>query len=282
MAESVMLRRKFASGEDGGGWGGWVHWQRGGCGTEEGQPGGSARQCACCCGNPLLELPSPHVPMLPTITAAARTACAACRGRGRERLPAPQRREAAWAGAGAQHGQGVGGGEGQQGPQSPRTQGEWHERRWLAGWLAGWLAACLAAALAAHPVLCCACTWGACPPASPSHQASCPPRSSCHPPTHPPSPFSWSSQVMVANIRCAEIMEEQLAAFRGDPAWAALAEEAGQDLAAGFGQRAADLMDSCLEGECCAALCCACCAVLAVLCCACRGLVDACGSGRQT
>jgi hypothetical protein len=139
VAESVMLRRKFASGEDGGGWGGWVHWQRGGCGTEEGQPGGSARQCACCCGNPLLELPSPHVPMLPTITAAARTACAACRGRGRERLPAPQRREAAWAGAGAQHGQGVGGGEGQQGPQSPRTQGEWHERRWLAGWLPAWL-----------------------------------------------------------------------------------------------------------------------------------------------
>ena len=71
---------------------------------------------------------------------------------------------------------------------------------------------------------------------------------------------------MVANIRCAEIMEEQLAAFRGDPAWAALAEEAGQDLAAGFGQRAADLMDSCLEGECCAALCCACCACCAVLC----------------
>jgi hypothetical protein len=70
---------------------------------------------------------------------------------------------------------------------------------------------------------------------------------------------------MVANIRCAEIMEEQLAAFRGDPAWAALAEEAGQDLAAGFGQRAADLMDSCLEGECCAALCLLCCAVPAVV-----------------
>jgi hypothetical protein len=78
----------------------------------------------------------------------------------------------------------------------------------------------------------------------------------------------------VANIRCAEIMEEQLAAFRGDPAWAALAEEAGQDLATGFGQRAADLMDSCLEGGC---LCCS------VLCCAVSALMCGCsyGSGWQ-
>ncbi|KAL4442065.1 hypothetical protein ABPG77_011326 [Micractinium sp. CCAP 211/92] len=55
-------------------------------------------------------------------------------------------------------------------------------------------------------------------------------------------------RVMVANIRCAEIAAEQLEAFRRDPTWRGLAEEAEQDLAASFGQRAADLMDSCLEG----------------------------------
>ncbi len=54
---------------------------------------------------------------------------------------------------------------------------------------------------------------------------------------------------MVANIRCAEIMSEQLDAFRYDGAWLALEAEASQDLAPAFGQRAADLMDSCLEGE---------------------------------
>lgn len=54
---------------------------------------------------------------------------------------------------------------------------------------------------------------------------------------------------MVANIRCAEIAAEQLEAFRRDPTWRGLAEEAEQDLVASFGQRAADLMDSCLEGE---------------------------------
>ncbi|KAL4858391.1 Protein ROOT HAIR DEFECTIVE 3 [Chlorella vulgaris] len=55
-------------------------------------------------------------------------------------------------------------------------------------------------------------------------------------------------RVMVANIRCGELMAEQLAAFKADAAWHALAEEAGADLAPAFGQRAADLMDSCLEG----------------------------------
>lgn len=34
------------------------------------------------------------------------------------------------------------------------------------------------------------------------------------------------------------------------PPQTALAEEASQDLATSFGQRAADLMDSCLEGGC--------------------------------
>lgn len=55
---------------------------------------------------------------------------------------------------------------------------------------------------------------------------------------------------MVANIRCAEIADEQLEGFRRSPAWLALEVEAGQDLATSFGQRAADLMDSCLEGAC--------------------------------
>lgn len=55
-------------------------------------------------------------------------------------------------------------------------------------------------------------------------------------------------RVMVANIRCSEIMADQLDAFKHDAAWTTLAEEAGQDLATSFGQRAADLMDSCLEG----------------------------------
>lgn len=54
---------------------------------------------------------------------------------------------------------------------------------------------------------------------------------------------------MVANIRCEELQLEQLEAFRRDPAWVALEAEAGADLATSFGQRAADLMDSCLEGE---------------------------------
>jgi hypothetical protein len=53
---------------------------------------------------------------------------------------------------------------------------------------------------------------------------------------------------MVANIRCGELMAEQLEAFRADRAWLSLAEEAGQDLVPSFGQRAADLMDSCLQG----------------------------------
>ena len=107
----------------------------------------------------------------------------------------------------------------------------------------------------------------------------------------------------MANIRCSEIMADQLDAFKHDAAWVrqgvlgakfdrlrswqaggssdqcryhccsgmfqqngtklapdvhaallpcvlqtTLAEEAGQDLATSFGQRAADLMDSCLEG----------------------------------
>ena len=84
VAESVMLRRKFASGEDGGGQGGvGGALSTDGCGRAGGDPGCSARQTVC-----LLPafaavhcwLPFAHVLMLPAITAAARTACTACRG----------------------------------------------------------------------------------------------------------------------------------------------------------------------------------------------------------
>ena len=61
-------------------------------------------------------------------------------------------------------------------------------------------------------------------------------------------------RVMVANIRCAEIMAEQLEAFSRDQAWRALAEEAGQDLVPGFGQRAGQLIDSAMAGGLAAAL----------------------------
>jgi hypothetical protein len=53
---------------------------------------------------------------------------------------------------------------------------------------------------------------------------------------------------MVANIRCAEIAEEQLHALAEDQAWRALAAEAGSGLVPSFGARAAALLDSCLTG----------------------------------
>eukprot|EP00887_Chlorella_sp_A99_P002604 scaffold6.g2604.t1 len=55
-------------------------------------------------------------------------------------------------------------------------------------------------------------------------------------------------RVMVANIRCGEILADQLEAFTRDQAWRALADEAGQDLVPAFGQRTAALMDSCMAG----------------------------------
>ena len=57
-----------------------------------------------------------------------------------------------------------------------------------------------------------------------------------------------SHRVMVANIRCAEIGKAQLEAFRAYAAWQAMVEKAGRDVVPGFGQRAADLIGSALEG----------------------------------
>lgn len=53
---------------------------------------------------------------------------------------------------------------------------------------------------------------------------------------------------MVANIRCQEILEDQLRAFTGDQAWAGLQEAAGLGAVEGFGAQVAGLMDSCVKG----------------------------------
>lgn len=52
----------------------------------------------------------------------------------------------------------------------------------------------------------------------------------------------------MANIRCAEIMEDQLRALAEDQAWLGLRQEAATDLVPNFGTRAAALLDSCLSG----------------------------------
>jgi hypothetical protein len=53
---------------------------------------------------------------------------------------------------------------------------------------------------------------------------------------------------MVANVRCNEIKQEQLAAFAADQAWQALAGEAEQGLVPEFGPRLGRLLDSCVSG----------------------------------
>lgn len=53
---------------------------------------------------------------------------------------------------------------------------------------------------------------------------------------------------MVANVRCEDIKNEQLAAFSADQAWTALAAEAQAGAVRDFGARAAGLKDSCLDG----------------------------------
>lgn len=55
-------------------------------------------------------------------------------------------------------------------------------------------------------------------------------------------------QIMVANIRCAEIMKDQLQNFTQDQAWAALQQESSEKLVRDFGAHAARLLDSCLKG----------------------------------
>ena len=60
---------------------------------------------------------------------------------------------------------------------------------------------------------------------------------------------SVAVQVMVANIRCAEIMEEQLRSLAEDQAWASLRQEAEGGLVPTFGSRAGALLDSCITGQ---------------------------------
>lgn len=55
-------------------------------------------------------------------------------------------------------------------------------------------------------------------------------------------------QIMVANIRCAEIMKDQLQNFSKDQAWATLKQESTEKLVRDFGAHAAQLLDSCLKG----------------------------------
>lgn len=57
-----------------------------------------------------------------------------------------------------------------------------------------------------------------------------------------------SVQIMVANIRCAEIMKDQLQNFTQDQAWAVLQQESSDKLVRDFGAHAGRLLDSCLKG----------------------------------
>lgn len=55
-------------------------------------------------------------------------------------------------------------------------------------------------------------------------------------------------QVMVANIRCGEILNDQLRALQEDQAWTSLVHNAQQHLIPDFGSQASDLLESCLTG----------------------------------
>ncbi|KAK9834006.1 hypothetical protein WJX81_002422 [Elliptochloris bilobata] len=55
-------------------------------------------------------------------------------------------------------------------------------------------------------------------------------------------------KVMVANIRCAELLEEQLRSLATDSAWTALAAAAAAGVVPEFGSRAAALLESCITG----------------------------------
>ncbi len=56
-------------------------------------------------------------------------------------------------------------------------------------------------------------------------------------------------QVMVANIRCGEILNDQLRALQEDQAWTSLVEAAQQHLLPDFGVQASNLLESCLSGK---------------------------------
>ena len=56
-------------------------------------------------------------------------------------------------------------------------------------------------------------------------------------------------QVMVANVRCEEIMSERLKQMKSDEVWLALAQEAGTQLMTDFGPQASALLRTCLSGH---------------------------------
>lgn len=53
---------------------------------------------------------------------------------------------------------------------------------------------------------------------------------------------------MVANIRCAELLEEQLKSLASDSAWTSLRDSADAGPAPEFGSRVAALLESCVSG----------------------------------
>lgn len=52
----------------------------------------------------------------------------------------------------------------------------------------------------------------------------------------------------MANIRCTEIMEDQLQSLTQDQAWQSLKVAAGKGVVPGFGRLANDLVESCITG----------------------------------
>lgn len=58
-----------------------------------------------------------------------------------------------------------------------------------------------------------------------------------------------SMQVMVANIRCGEILNDQLKALQEDQAWTSLVQNTEQHLVPDFGSQASNLLESCLSGK---------------------------------
>jgi hypothetical protein len=67
-------------------------------------------------------------------------------------------------------------------------------------------------------------------------------------PAHKRAGAAARAQVMVANIRCAELLEEQLRALEHDSAWASLRDAAAAGPVREFGARAAALLESCISG----------------------------------
>ena len=64
----------------------------------------------------------------------------------------------------------------------------------------------------------------------------------------PPKAVKCLTQVMVANIRCAEIAAEQLQAMQEDQAWLTLSQQSEAGSVAEFGGQAGALISSSLAG----------------------------------